>query len=159
MSRTVTLWLWTKLYGFILFLYFTKFIDRPGSPEIVERKVSGCNVTLEWTSPKSTGCPILFYTISYRKKGLDDDNTWTYVNVTDEGAKQTELILNCSTTYEFQARAWNELGGGDLSSLQSATTNDLTTSQQEARKSHLTGRDNFIYLTLINPVNTWPAFV
>ena len=75
------------------------------------------------------------------------------------GTKQTELILNCSTTYEFQARAWNELGGGDLSSLQSATTNDLTTSQQEARKSHLTGRDNFIYLTLINPVNTWPAFV
>ena len=151
MSRTLTLWLWTKLYGFILFLYFTKFVDRPGSPEIVERKVSGCNVTLEWTSPKSTGCPILFYTISYRKKGLDDDNTWTYVNVTDEGTKQTELILNCSTTYEFQARAWNELGGGYLSFLQSATTNDLTF-QQEVRESHLTGSDNFIYLTLINQV-------
>ena len=151
MSRTLTLWLWTKLYGFILFLYFTKFVDRPGSPEIVERKVSGCNVTLEWTSPKSTGCPILFYTISYRKKGLDDDNTWTYVNVTDEGAKQTELILNCSTTYEFQARAWNGLGGGNLSSLRSATTNDLTF-QQEVRESHLTGSDNFIYLTLINQV-------
>ena len=151
MSRTLTLWLWTKLYGFILFLYFTKFVDRPGSPEIVERKVSGCNVTLEWTSPKSTGCPILFYTLSYRKKGLDDDNTWTYVNVTDEGAKQTELILNCSTTYEFQARAWNGLGGGNLSSLRSATTNDLTF-QQEVRESHLTGSDNFIYLTLINQV-------
>ena len=151
MSRTLTLWLWTKLYGFILFLYFTKFVDRPGSPEIVERKVSGCNVTLEWTSPKSTGCPILFYTISYRKKGLDDDNTWTYVNVTDEGIKQTELILNCSTTYEFQARAWNGLGGGNLSSLRSATTNDLTF-QQEVRESHLTGSDNFIYLTLINQV-------
>ena len=151
MSRTLTLWLWTKLYGFILFLYFTKFVDRPGSPEIVERKVSGCNVTLEWTSPKSTGCPILFYTISYRKKGLDDDNTWTYVNVTDMGTKQTELILNCSTTYEFQARAWNGLGGGNLSSLRSATTNDLTF-QQEVRESHLTGSDNFIYLTLINQV-------
>ena len=150
MSRTLTLWLWTKLYDFIPFLYFTKFVDRPGSPEIVERKVSGCNVTLEWTSPKSTGCPILFYTISYRKKGLDDDNTWTYVNV-DEGIKQTELILNCSTTYEFQARAWNELGGGDLSPLRSATTNDLTF-QQEVRESHLTGSDNFIYLTLINQV-------
>ena len=151
MSRTLTLWLWTKLYDFIPFLYFTKFVDRPGSPEIVERKVSGCNVTLEWISPKSTGCPILFYTISYRKKGLDDDNTWTYVNVTDEGIKQTELILNCSTTYEFQARAWNELGGGDLSPLRSATTNDLTF-QQEVRESHLTGSDNFIYLTLINQV-------
>lgn len=115
----------------------TKQADRPGSLEIVERKVSGCNVTLEWTSPKSTGCPILFYTISYRKKGLDDDNTWTYVNVTDEGIKQTELILNCSTTYEFQARAWNGLGGGDLSSLRSATTNDLAF-QQEVRESHLT---------------------
>ena len=147
MSRTLTLWLWTKLYGFIPFLYFTKFVDRPGSPEIVERKVSGCNVTLEWISPKSTGCPILFYTISYRKKGLDDDNTWTYVNVTDGGIKQTELILNCSTTYDFQARAWNELGGGDLSPLRSATTNE-----QEVRESHLTGSDNFIYLTLINQV-------
>ena len=149
MSRTLTLWLWTKLYGFIPFLYFTKFVDRPGSPEIVERKVSGCNVTLEWISPKSTGCPILFYTISYRKKG--DDNTWTYVNVTDKGTKQTELILNCSTTYEFQARAWNELGGGEQSYLQLATTNDLTF-QQEVRESHLTGSDNFIYLTLINQV-------
>ena len=151
MSRTLTLWLWTKLYGFIPFLYFTKFVDRPGSPQIVEWKVSGCNVTLEWTPPKSTGCPILFYTISYRKKGLDDDNTWTYVNVTDEGTKQTELILNCSTTYEFQARAWNELGGGDLAYLQLATTNDLTF-QQGVRESHLTGSDNFIYLTLLNQV-------
>ena len=149
MSRTFTLWLWTKLYGFIPFLYFTKFVDRPGSPEIVEQKVSGCNVTLEWISPKSTGCPILFYTISYRKKG--DDNTWTYVNVTDKGTKQTELILNCSTTYEFRARAWNELGGGEQSYLQLATTNDLTF-QQEVRESHLTGSDNFIYLTLINQV-------
>ena len=149
MSRTLTLWLWTKLYGFIPFLYFTKFVDRPGSPEIVERKVSGCNVTLEWISPKSTGCPILFYTISYRKKG--DDNTWTYVNVTDKGTKQTELILNCSTTYEFQARAWNELGGGEQSYLQLATKNDLTF-QQEVNESHLTGSDNFIYLTLINQV-------
>ena len=149
MSRTLTLWLWTKLYGFIPFLYFTKFVDRPGSPEIVERKVSGCNVTLEWISPKSTGCPILFYTISYRKKG--DDNTWTYVNVTDKGTKQAELILNCSTTYEFQARAWNELGGGEQSYLQLATKNDLTF-QQEVRESHLTGSDNFIYLTLINQV-------
>ena len=149
MSRTLTLWLWTKLYGFIPFLYFTKFVDRPGSPEIVERRVSGCNVTLEWISPKSTGCPILFYTISYRKKG--DDNTWTYVNVTDKGTKQTELILNCSTTYEFQARAWNELGGGEQSYLQLATKNDLTF-QQEVRESHLTGSDNFIYLTLINQV-------
>ena len=149
MSRTLTLWLWTKLYGFIPFLYFTKFVDRPGSPKIVERKVSGCNVTLEWISPKSTGCPILFYTISYRKKG--DDNTWTYVNVTDKGTKQTELILNCSTTHEFQARAWNELGGGEQSYLQLATTNDLTF-RQEVRESHLTGSDNFIYLTLINQV-------
>ena len=149
MSRALTLWLWTKLYGFIPFLYFTKFVDRPGSPEIVERRVSGCNVTLEWISPKSTGCPILFYTISYRKKG--DDNTWTYVNVTDKGTKQTELILNCSTTYEFQARAWNELGGGEQSYLQLATKNDLTF-QQEVRESHLTGSDNFIYLTLINQV-------
>ena len=126
-------------------------IDRPGSPEKFDRKVSGCNITLEWTSPKSTGCPILFYTISYRKKGLNDDDTWINVNVTDEGAKQTELILNCSTTYEFQARAWNELGGGEQSYLQLATKNDLTF-QQEVRESHLTGSDNFIYLTLINQV-------
>ena len=36
-----------------------------------------------------------------------------------------ELMLNCSTTYEFQARAWNELGGGDLSSSQSQRTDDF----------------------------------
>ena len=122
-------------------LCFIKLIDRPGSPEKFDRKVSGCNITLEWTSPKSTGCPILFYTISYRKKGLNDDDTWINVNVTDEGAKQTELILNCSTTYEFQARAWNELGGGELSSLQSATTDGLT-SLQGGRESYLRGIKN-----------------
>ena len=63
------------------------------------------------------------------------------MNVTDKGVKQTELILNCSTTYEFQARAWNELGGGELSSLQSATTDGLT-SLQGGRESYLRGIEN-----------------
>ncbi|CAH3046336.1 unnamed protein product [Pocillopora meandrina] len=138
---------------FIPLLCFIQLIDRPGSPEIFDRKVSGCNITLGWTSPKSTGCPILFYTISYRKKGLNDDDTWVNVNVnvTDEGVKQTELILNCFTTYEFQARAWNELGGGELSSLQSATTDGLT-SLQGGRESYLRDSPPLELVNLITPI-------
>ena len=115
------------------------FADHPGRPEIVEREVSGCNVTLKWTSPLSNNCPILFYTVRYRQKGTTrGGNNWTVINVTDATANEKELMLNCTTTYEFQARAWNELGGGDLSSLQSATT-EAVTSQMKITESPTAG--------------------
>ena len=60
------------------------------------------------------------------------------INITDATATERELMLNCTTTYEFQARAWNELGGGDLSSLQSATT-AVVTLQTEITELPTTG--------------------
>ncbi|XP_078372013.1 uncharacterized protein LOC144655597 [Oculina patagonica] len=102
--------------------------DRPGRPEIVERKVSGCNMTLKWTAAPSNGCPILFYTVSYRQKETTHGaKNWTVMNITDPSAEQQELRLNCSTTYDFKIRAWNELGGGVFSLVQSATTESATT--------------------------------
>ncbi|XP_078371996.1 uncharacterized protein LOC144655586 [Oculina patagonica] len=106
----------------------TKEADRSGRPEIVDRKVSGCNVTLKWTAPLPNGCPILVYTVSYRQKETTRGaKIWTVMNITDPTANQQELRLNCSTTYEFQVKAWNELGGGVPSIVQSATTESATT--------------------------------
>jgi len=87
--------------------------DRPDTPTIsnTETAVPGCNVTLKWTKPPSNGCPILFYTVHYRRKtvGRDADG-WSTINVTDPKMTQQELFLNCTTFYQFEVQAWNALG-------------------------------------------------
>lgn len=88
----------------------------------------GCNVTIKWTTPPSNGCPILFYTIKYIPKlTLHSNEPWTIVNVTDPTANKQKLMLNCSTTYEFRVKAWNNLGGGSFSTKQTVTTGGRTT--------------------------------
>ena len=82
---------------------------------------------LKWIPPKSNDCPILFYTVSYRKQeATDDAKEWTAINITDPTVKQRELFLNCTTTYEFQVTAWNELTGLH-STVRSTTTDGFVT--------------------------------
>ena len=123
--------------------FLLKFSDQPGTPEIIERKVSGCNVTLKWTTPMSKNCPILFYTISYRKKGAPPDAIeWTMINITDVTVNQVTIKLNCTTTYEFQSRAWNLLGGSANSTRQAATTEDVQSDfDQTTAKHHPSGME------------------
>lgn len=123
--------------------FLLKFSDQPGTPEIIERKVSGCNVTLKWTTLKSKNCPILFYTISYRKKGAPPDAIeWTMINITDVTVNQVTIKLNCTTTYEFQSRAWNLLGGSANSTRQAATTEDVQSDfDQTTAKHHPSGME------------------
>ncbi|KAJ7385105.1 hypothetical protein OS493_017473 [Desmophyllum pertusum] len=102
--------------------------DYPGKPVITERKVSGCNITLTWTKPPSDDCPIRFYTVSYRQKEKENGGKeWTVINITDPTAHQREFVLNCTSTYEFQVKAWNELGDGDPSTVRSETTDRVAT--------------------------------
>lgn len=122
------------------------FSDQLGTPDIIERKVSGCNVTLKWTTLLSKNCPIRFYTISYRQKGAPPDAIeWTVINITDVAVNQVTIKLNCTTTYEFQARAWNLLGGSANSRRQAATTEDVQSVQsdfdQVTAKHHPSGMD------------------
>ena len=123
--------------------FLLKFSDQPGTPVIIERKVSGCNVTLKWTTPTSKKCPILFYTISYRKKGAPPDAIeWTMINITDVTVDQVTIKLNCTTTYEFQSRAWNLLGGSANSTRHEATTEDVQSDfDQTTAKHHPSGMD------------------
>ena len=120
-----------------------KFADKPHPPVIVERKVSGCNVTLTWTKALSKDCSILFYTISYKQIGAPPDAIeWAIINITDVTVNQVTIMLNCTTTYEFQVRAWNELGGSDNSMRQSATTDGLQSQfEQKITAQHPPGLD------------------
>ncbi|KAJ7350188.1 Fibronectin type III domain containing 3A [Desmophyllum pertusum] len=90
----------------------TKTAD-PGKPELFVWKESGCNITLTWTKPPSDDCPIRFYTVSYRQKEKRmGARSGVLINITDPTANQRVLMLNCTSTYEFRVKAWNELGGG-----------------------------------------------
>ncbi|XP_078371879.1 receptor-type tyrosine-protein phosphatase F-like isoform X3 [Oculina patagonica] len=92
----------------------TKNTDRPDTPAIsnTETTVPGCNVTITWDKPPSNGCPILFYTVQYKQKGPgSEDIEWRITNVTDSNVSHQKLALNCTTTYLFEVKAWNEEGG------------------------------------------------
>ena len=95
------------------------FTDPPGTPTIsnTETAVRGCNVTIKWNKPSSNGCPILFYTVHYRKKASRSGDTgWSVINVTDPDITHQRIDLNCTTTYMFEVRAWNEEGGSQVPS-------------------------------------------
>ena len=51
------------------------------------------------------------------------------MNVTDPDTNQRELMLRCSTTYEFEVVAWNEVGMSPPSTVRSATTGGDTTKE------------------------------
>ncbi|CAH3141391.1 unnamed protein product [Porites evermanni] len=67
-----------------------------------------CAVFVLWLrEPSSTDCPVLFHTISYRRQG---ENEWTRLNITERNTNRQRIETECSTEYEFQVLAWNDVG-------------------------------------------------
>ena len=87
------------------------FIDVPSMPKfdvISGENENECAVFVQWSrEPSSSDCPVLFHTISYRRKG---ENEWTRENITGKNTKSQRIETECSTEYEFQLVATNEVG-------------------------------------------------
>ena len=117
-------------------------------PQIVDWKATGCSVILKWNPPQQNDCPILFYTVSYREKDTAGDaKKWTVINITDPTVNHHELMLNCSTTYEFQVTAWNEFSGL-LSSVQSTKTEGFATKDDTKDVSTSGNEPLFVFMNL-----------
>jgi len=99
-------------------------------PEIKDVKEEGCKVAVEWTKPQSIGCPILSYTIRYKRQKAKN---WTSINVTDPNSNHWMLVLQCATTYEFEVVASNEVGTSLPSKVRSVTTGGDTTKEDPYR--------------------------
>ena len=71
-------------------------------------KENECAVFVQWLwEPPSGDCPVLFHIISYRREA---DNVWTRLNITERITNSQRIETECSTEYEFQVLAWNEVG-------------------------------------------------
>ncbi|XP_027045083.1 uncharacterized protein LOC113672936 [Pocillopora damicornis] len=58
---------------------------KPSSPIIDGRGVqlSGCDVSIKWSSPPDNGCPLTLYTVYYREvQSTSEDGYWHQINVT-----------------------------------------------------------------------------
>ena len=89
------------------------FIGVPNTPVfdvISSENENECAVFVRWLrEPSSSDCPVLFHTISYRRQG---ENEWTRLNITGKNASSQRILTECSTKYEFQLVATNEVGSG-----------------------------------------------
>ena len=87
------------------------FIDAPSPPVfdvIASENENECAVFVQWSrEPSSSDCPVLFHTISYRRKG---ENEWIRLNITGKKTNSQKIETECSTEYEFQLVATNEVG-------------------------------------------------
>ena len=88
------------------------FIDAPSTPvfDVISSEIDNeCAVFVQWPrEPSSSDCPVvLFHTISYRRQG---DNEWTRLNITERNTSRQKIETECSTEYEFQLVATNEVG-------------------------------------------------
>ena len=87
------------------------FIGVPNTPVfdvISSENENECAVFVRWLrEPSSSDCPVLFHTISYRRQG---ENEWTRLNITGKNANSRRILTECSTEYEFQLVATNEVG-------------------------------------------------
>ena len=90
------------------------FIGLPDTPVfdvISSEKENECAVLVQW-EPSSSDCPVLFHTISYRRQG---ENEWTRLNITERNTNRQRIETECSTEYEFQFVAWNDVGSSPIS--------------------------------------------
>ena len=85
------------------------FIGVPNTPVfdvISSENENECAVSVQW-EPSSSDCPVLFHTISYRRQG---ENEWTRSCITESNINRVKIKTDCSTKYEFQVLAWNDVG-------------------------------------------------
>ena len=90
------------------------FIGLPDTPVfdvISSEKENECAVLVQW-EPSSSDCPVLFHTISYKRHG---ENEWTRLNITERNTNRQRIETECSTEYEFQFVAWNDVGSSPIS--------------------------------------------
>ena len=90
------------------------FIGVPDTPVfdvISSEKENECAVLVQW-EPSSSDCPVLFHTISYKRHG---ENEWTRLNITERNTNRQRIETECSTEYEFQFVAWNDVGSSPIS--------------------------------------------
>ena len=90
------------------------FIGLPDTPVfdvISSEKENECAVLVQW-EPSSSDCPVLFHTISYKRRG---ENEWTRLNITERNTNRQRIETECSTEYEFQFVAWNDVGSSPIS--------------------------------------------
>lgn len=86
---------------------------KPSSPIIDGRGVqlSGCDVSIKWSSPPDNGCPLTLYTVYYREvQSTSEDGYWHQINVTVNVTSVDLPSLKCNTEYAFKVSAWNDLG-------------------------------------------------
>ena len=95
----------------LLLIAMPCFKDVPSTPVfdvISSENENECAVFVQWLrEPSSSDCPILFHTISYRRQGKSG---WKRLNITKANTNRQKLETECSTEYEFQLVAWNEVG-------------------------------------------------
>ena len=91
-------------------------------------KENECAVFVQW-EPSSSDCPVLFHTISYRRQG---ENEWTTLNITEGNTNREKIKTDCSTEYEFQVLAWNDVGPSPI-------TNKTYTTKGNAIKNNERG--------------------
>ena len=96
---------------FSSFYCYVVFIGVPNTPVFVvisSETENVCDVFVRWPrEPSSSDCPVLFYTISYRRHG---ENEWTRLNITGKNTGSHRILTECFTEYEFQLVATNEVG-------------------------------------------------
>ena len=109
------------------------FIGAPNTPVfdvISSENENDCAVFVRWLrEPSSSDCPVLFHTIRYRRQGV---NEWTRLNITEGNTNREKIKTDCSTEYEFQVLAWNDVGPSPI------TTKTYTT-KENAIKNNETG--------------------
>ena len=99
------------------------FIGVPNTPVfnvISSKNENECAVLVQW-EPSSSACPVLFHTISYRRQG---ENEWARLNITGKNTSSQKIETECSTEYEFQVLAWNEVGPSPITTKTYTTERD-----------------------------------
>ena len=101
------------------------FIGVPNTPVfdvISSENENDCAVFVRWLrEPSSSDCPVLFHTISYRRQG---ENEWARLNITGKNTSSQKIETECSTEYEFQVLAWNEVGPSPITTKTYTTERD-----------------------------------
>ena len=106
------------------------FIGVPKTPVfdvISSENENDCAVFVRWLRElSSSDCPVLFHTISYRRQGKIE---WTRLNITEGNTNREKIKTDCSTKYEFQVLAWNDVGPSPI------TTKTYTTKENTIKNN------------------------
>ena len=129
----------------LLLIAMPCFIDAPSTPVfdvISSKNENECAVFVQWLrEPPSSDCPILFHTISYRRQGKSG---WKRLNITETDTNREKLETECSTEYEFQLVAWNEVGSSPFTTKTYKTKGTARKTNERgiynANGSHCIGR-------------------